>query len=81
MYTIETKNQLSFDRAEQSQITHDISKREVLSYFLLVPHICTNGVGHHWVMACRLFGAKQLPEPMLAYCPLNPWKHISVKFE
>ena len=33
------------------------------------------------VMACRLFGAKPLPEPMLAYCQLDSWKHISVKFE
>ena len=24
------------------------------------------------VMACRLFGAKPLPEPMLAYCQLDP---------
>ena len=23
------------------------------------------------VMACRLFGAKPLPEPMLAYCQLD----------
>ena len=33
------------------------------------------------VMACRLFGAKPLPEPMLAYCQLDSWEHISVKFE
>ena len=32
------------------------------------------------VMACRLFGAKPLSEPMLDYCQLNPWEHISVKF-
>ena len=24
------------------------------------------------VMACRLFGAKPLPEPMMAYCQLGP---------
>ena len=30
----------------------------------------------------RLFGAKSLPEPMLAYCrQLDSWEHISVKFE
>ena len=33
------------------------------------------------IMACRLFGAKPLPEPMLAYCQLNSWEHISMKFE
>ena len=33
------------------------------------------------VMACRLFGAKPLPEPMLAYCKLHPWEQISVKIE
>ena len=26
------------------------------------------------IMACRLFGAKPLPEPMLAYCQLDPWE-------
>ena len=42
---------------------------------------------HQWtgsalvqVMACRLFGAKPLPKPMLAYCLLNSWEQISVKF-
>ena len=36
--------------------------------------------GSSWLLlkACRLFGAKSLPEPMLAYCQ---WEHISVKFE
>ena len=33
------------------------------------------------VMACRLFGAKPLPEPMLAYSQLNSWEQISMKFE
>ena len=33
------------------------------------------------VMACRLFSAKPLPEPMLVYCQLNSRKQISVKFE
>ena len=31
-------------------------------------------------MACRLFGAKPLPEPMLPYCRLDPKEYISVKF-
>ena len=33
------------------------------------------------VMACRLFGAKPLPEPMLAFHQLDSRKQISVKFE
>ena len=32
------------------------------------------------VVACRLFGAKPLPEPMLVYYQLDSWKHITVKF-
>ena len=31
-------------------------------------------------MACRLFGAKPLPELMLAYCQLDHKEEISVKF-
>ena len=33
------------------------------------------------VMACRLFGVKPLPEPMLPYCQLGPLEQTSVKFE
>ena len=33
------------------------------------------------VMACCLFGAKPLPEPMLAYCQLDSWEQIAVKIE
>ena len=33
------------------------------------------------VMDCRLFGAKPLPKPMLAYCQLNRWEQTSGKFE
>ena len=33
------------------------------------------------VMACRLFGAKPLHEPMLSYCWLDSWEQIAVKFE
>ena len=32
------------------------------------------------VMACRLFGAKPLPEPKLANFQLDSWEQISVKF-
>ena len=31
-------------------------------------------------MACRLFGAKPLSDPMLPYCQFLPEEHISVKF-
>ena len=40
-----------------------------------------NGSALVQLMACRLFGAKSLPEPMLAYCQLDSREHISVKFE
>ena len=43
---------------------------------------------HQWtgsalvqVMACHLFGAKPLPEPMLVYWQLDSWEQISVEFE
>ena len=32
-------------------------------------------------MDCRLFGAKPLSEPTLVYWLLDPWEHISIKFE
>ena len=32
------------------------------------------------IMACRLFGAKPLSEPMLEYCQFDPWEQTSVKF-
>ena len=32
------------------------------------------------IMACRLFGANPLSEPMLPYCQLDPKQCISVKF-
>ena len=43
---------------------------------------------HQWcgsalvqVMACLLFDAKPLPEPMLVYCQSHSWEQISVKFD
>ena len=33
------------------------------------------------VMACRLFDAKPLPEPMLSYCQLGPSEQTLVKLE
>ena len=43
---------------------------------------------HQWtgwalvqIMACRLFGTKPLPEPMMTYCQLDSWEQISVKSE
>ena len=39
---------------------------------------------HQWtgsttihLMACRLFSAKPLPEPVLAYCQLDSWEQVS----
>ena len=40
-----------------------------------------NGWSLVQVMACRLFGAKPLPKPMLLYCQLDSWEQVSVKFE
>ena len=34
----------------------------------------------HFVMDCRLFGAKKFPEPAVMYCPLGMKKQMSVKF-
>ena len=33
------------------------------------------------VLACGLFGAKPLPEPMLNCWQLDPWEQTLVKFE
>ena len=33
------------------------------------------------VMACRLFGAKPSPKPMLVYSQMDSWQQISVKFK
>ena len=33
------------------------------------------------IMACRLFGAKPLPEPMLTYCQLDHWERLPMEFE
>ena len=32
------------------------------------------------IMACRLFGAKQLSKPMLGYCHLDPYNKLQWKF-
>ena len=32
-------------------------------------------------MAYRLSGTEPLPEPVLAYCELDSWEQISMKFE
>ena len=42
--------------------------------------LCT-GPSLFQVMAWRRIGAKPLPEPILAYCQLDSWEQISVKFE
>ena len=33
------------------------------------------------VMACRLFGAKPIPEPIRPCCQLDPWEQTSMQFE
>ena len=32
------------------------------------------------IVACHLFSAKPLPEPVMTYCQLDPWEQSSVKF-
>ena len=60
-----------------------ISVANYLTHYPLVPHISVNELGQQLVhvMACRLFGAKPLPEPMLAYCQLDYREQISLKVE
>ena len=41
-------------------------------------HLAGSSLVH--VMACRLFGAKPLPEPMTTYCQLDPLEQSSVIF-
>ena len=43
---------------------------------------------HYWIgsalvqiMACGLFGAKPISKPVLAYCHLDSWEQISMKFK
>ena len=66
--------------APEHLCTHSVN----LTRLSLVPHICVSELPQHWfrqwLVAC-LFGAKPLPEPMLAYCQLDSWEQISVKFE
>ena len=47
------------------------------------PSATYQGIGSTLVqiMACRLFGAKPVPEPMPTYCQLDPQEQTSVKFE
>ena len=56
--------------------------------FLLYPSPPSAAYSRQWtwsalvqVMACRLFGAKPLPEPMLAYCQLDSWEQKSWKLK
>ena len=55
--------------------------RQINSLRLSDTHMCQYNI---WtlvqIMACRLFGAKPLSEPMLSYYQLDLKGHISVKF-
>ena len=47
-------------------------------------HILIQAMGWHILiqaMACRLFGAKPLPKPVLTNCQLDSWKQILVEFK
>ena len=53
-----------------------------LTHLPLVTHICVSELSQSvQVMACRLFGTKPLPEPILVYFKLDSWEQISVKLE
>ena len=58
------------------------SARKINSFPPSATHM-RQGTGWELVqaMACRLFGAKPLHEPMLAYCLLDSWEQMSAKFE
>ena len=65
-----------------------MTKSETYVDFQVKPYICPKfsaAYMRQWtessllqVMACRLFGAKPLPEPALAYCKLDSREQISV---
>ena len=51
-----------------------------LTHWGQVTHICiSKKTSLVQAMACRLVGAKPLPEPMQDYCQLKPWEQTSVK--
>ena len=59
----------------------------IICYWINLPppsaeYMCKwTGLALVQVMACRLFGPKPLPEPMLAYCKLDPKQQTWVKLE
>ena len=61
-----------------SQITRKVI---VFQWLLLAYMLQCSASALFQVMACRLFGAKPLPEPVLAHCQLDSWELLSVKFE
>ena len=65
----------------QLNISDWLSWYAIKSCFLLNSSPLSASYSRQWtwsalvqVMACRLFGAKPLPEPMLAYCQLDSWE-------
>ena len=56
---------------------------QTLTHLLLVPHICDSEIGLTLVqiVACHLFGAKPLSEPMLGYFQLDPRNTRQWKFD
>ena len=50
-----------------------------LTHWVRVMHICVDKLNNHWfqIIACRVFGAKPLSEPMLIYCQLDLWNKLS----
>ena len=53
----------------------------IVSWHVVWPSDTVTGPALVQIMTCRLLGAKPLSKPMLVYCQLDHWGHISVKFE
>ena len=62
-------------------ILHRKSHLDVFNLMRLSGAYMCQWNGSALVMACHLFSAKPLPEPMLVYCQSNSWEQVSEKFE
>ena len=75
-------------QSKQSQVNLVVSINNAAQTYFTLAHfgremqICVSKPGHHWfrVMACRLLGAKSLPEYMSAYIELDQKKQNSAKY-
>ena len=47
---------------------HGHCLEDVLTHCGRVTYTCARNLNHRWLMACHLFGAKQLSDPILQHC-------------